>query len=73
MLFGPHPATIVAVQPIDIHGTHMTDIVYRLDNETSTRAARLGMEAMETMPAPGVRVIVHLLMNVVTRIEQAAD
>lgn len=69
MLFGPRTGTIVAVQPIEIHGTRMFDVVYRLDGEGSTRSARLGMEAIPGAVQPGDRVVVHLLMNVATRIE----
>lgn len=69
MLFGPHAGVIVAVQPLDIHGTHMFDIVYQLDSERGQRSARLGSEALVRTPVAGEHVTVHLLMNVVTRIE----
>lgn len=69
MLFGPQAGVIVAVQPLDIHGTRMIDVAYRLDGEADTRTARLGPEALGGMPRPGDRVVVHLLMNVATRIE----
>ena len=72
MLFGPHSGTVVAVQPIDIHGTRMLDVVYRLDAEAEARSARLGAEALTGTPRPGDRVVVHLLMNVATRIEPEA-
>ena len=69
MLFGPQAGTIVGVQPIDIHGTRMFDIVYQLDGEAQPRAARMGSEALPGTLQTGDRVIVHLLMNVATRIE----
>lgn len=72
MLFGPRAGAIVMVQPVDIHGTRMLDIVYQLDGEASTRSARMGMEALYGLPRSGDRVVVHLLMNVVTRIEREA-
>ncbi len=70
MLFGPKSGTIVTTRPVDIHGTQMLDVVYQLDGETEARSARLGLEALYGAPDPGDRVIVHLLMNVVTRIER---
>ena len=69
MLFGPHAAVVLAVQPVEIHGTRMLDIVYRLDGESEARRARLGLESVEAALNAGDRVIVHLLMNVATRIE----
>ena len=73
MLFGPQAGVVVAVQPIDIHGTRMVDVAYRLDGETEARAARLGMESLPGVLRPGDRVVVHLLMNVATRIEPEQD
>ena len=70
MLFGSHAGQVVATQPIDIHGTRMLDVTYQLDGETEPRAARLGLEALPGMLHPGDRVVVHLLMNVATRIER---
>ena len=72
MLFGPRTGTIVHIQPIDIHGTHMVDVAYQLDGEQAVRSARLGMEALYGSARAGERVIVHILMNVVTRIERDA-
>ncbi len=72
MLFGPKPGTIISIQPVDIHGTRMLDVVYKLDGETDARSARMGMEALYGEPHPGDRVRVHLLMNVVTRIDREA-
>ena len=69
MLFGPRAGVVIAVAPIAIHGTRMVDLVYRLDGEASARSARLGLEAIPGAVKPGDRVIVHLLMNVVTRVE----
>ena len=69
MLFGPQSGVVVATQPIDIHGTRMLDVVYRLDGEAQTRSARLGLEALPATLQPGDRVVVHHLMNVATRIE----
>ena len=73
MLFGAHPATVVNVRPIDIHGTRMYDVVYQLDGENEPRSARLGIESLYGEPSAGDRVVAHLLMNVATRIEQAAQ
>ncbi len=72
MLFGAHPAEIVAAQPIEIHGTPMLDVIYKLDGETIPRSARLGHESVPPVLHTGDRVLVHLLMNVATRIEPAA-
>ncbi len=71
MLFGPHRGVIVAVQPVNIHGTYMFDITYQLDGEQAQRSARLGSEAIQGTPVAGDHVIVHLLMNVVTQIESS--
>lgn len=70
MLFGPRGATVVATQPVNIHGTRMLDVVFKLDGETEPRSARLGYEALPARVEPGDRVLVHMLMNVATRIEQ---
>jgi hypothetical protein len=70
MLFGPQTGTLVAVQPLEIHGTPMIDVAFRLDGESQPRTARLGLESLYTAPQPGDRVVVHLLMNVATRIER---
>ncbi len=71
MLFGAHPGQIVATQPIDIHGTPMLDVVYKLDGEITPRSTRLGPESLPPVLHQGDRVLVHLLMNVATRIEPA--
>jgi hypothetical protein len=71
MLFGAHPAEIVALQPIEIHGTSMLDVIYKLDGETTPRSTRLGRESLPPVLRVGDRVLVHLLMNVATRIEPA--
>jgi hypothetical protein len=69
MLFGTHAGEIIAAHLIDIHGTRMLDVRYLLDGEPEPRAARVGLEAVPETLAPGDRVVVHLLMNVVTRID----
>ena len=69
MLFGPQAGVIVTVQPIDIHGTRMLDVVYRIDGEAQVRSARLGPEVLPNSLQPGDRVIVHMLMNVATGID----
>lgn len=71
MLFGPRAATLIHVQPVDIHGTRMVDVMYQVDGEQQARSARLGAEAVYDAPQPGDRVVVHLLMDVVTRVERA--
>jgi hypothetical protein len=73
MLFGAHPARIIAVQPVQIHGTRMLDVVYQLDGETTPRSARLGAEALPETLNVDDRVFVHLLMNVATRIDPATS
>ena len=72
MLFGPRTGTIIQIQPVAIHGTHMVDVTYQLDGEHQVRSTRLGMEALYGGAQVGERVIVHILMNVVTRIERDA-
>lgn len=70
MFMGPQPGQIVAVQLLDIHGTRLFDVGFRLDGEAGTRSARLGAEALYGTPQVGDRVIVHLLMQTVTQIER---
>lgn len=70
MFFGPQPARIISVQPLAIHGTPLFDVVFQLDAESVTRSARLGAEALPNQPQPGDRVVVHLVMSTVTRIER---
>ena len=69
MLFGPRGATVLATQPVDIHGTHMLDVLFKLDGESEPRSARLGYESLPERVQAGDRVLVHMLMNVATRIE----
>lgn len=71
MFFGPQPGRILQVQMLDIHGTRLFDVVFQLDNEPTSRSARLGAEALYGIPEPGDRVVVHLLMQTVTKIERA--
>ncbi|GAC1553344.1 MAG: hypothetical protein NVS2B7_29290 [Herpetosiphon sp.] len=70
MFIGAQPGQIVAIRPLDIHGTQLFDIVFQLDGQTTTASARLGAEALYGEPTVGDRVIVHLLMQTVTRIER---
>lgn len=70
MLFGSHTGAILATQPVDIHGTRLLDVRYVLDSDPIPRSARLGLEAVSGALSPGDRVIIHLLMNVVTRIDR---
>ncbi len=70
MLFGSHAGAILAAQPVDIHGTRLLDVRYVLDTDPTPRSARLGLEAVSDALRPGDRVIIHLLMNVVTRIDR---
>lgn len=71
MFFGPQSGQIVSVQEIDIHGTQFFQIVFKLDNEQATRSTRLGAEALYGRLEPGERVVLHFLMQTVTRIERA--
>ncbi len=73
MLFGPRTGVVLQAQPIDIHGTRMFDVVFQLEGEQQARSARLGPEALYGVPKVGDRVVVHLLMNVATRIERGSS
>ncbi len=70
MLMGPQPGEIVGVQPLDIHGTGLFDVTFRLDGQGDTRSARLGAEALYGLPQVGDRVVVHFMMQTVTQIER---
>ncbi|MBA3943019.1 MAG: hypothetical protein H0X37_00485 [Herpetosiphonaceae bacterium] len=70
MLMGPQPGQIVAIRPLDIHGTQLFDIVFRLDGEDGTHSARLGAEALYGLPKEGDRVVIHFIMQTVTQIER---
>ena len=73
MFFGPQPATLVALQPISIHGERLYDVHFQVDGETNVRSARLGPETLYADAKPGDKVRVRFVMDTVTRIVRAQD
>jgi hypothetical protein len=70
MFFGPQSATVLAVQAVSMHGEPFYDVLFQVDGESQTRSARLGLETLYGVPAPGDRVRVRFVMDTVTRIER---
>lgn len=72
MLQGVHRAVLHRIQPIDIHGQILYDIYYQLDGAPpdQVQGARLGAEVIYGDPRPGDRVLLHCVMNMVTRVEK---
>jgi hypothetical protein len=63
------PATIVAVRPFELHGTPYNAILFRYDDDPpdGAREARLSHDMTYDGIAPGDRVVVSSVLNVVDR------
>lgn len=55
--------TLVAVQPVSLHGSQYFDLTYQVDGEAETRHFRVNPEAFYPHPQPGDRVRVNWLMG----------
>jgi len=67
---GTADAILNVVQPINIHGTILYDLVYTHVGESQPRQARIGAESIYAEPRPGDAVRVTYLMNVATTVER---
>ena len=65
-------ATVKQVVPYSVHGQPHYQIFYApAGEEDRTFSARLGNESVYQGVAAGDQVVLHILMNLVTRIEKA--
>lgn len=72
-MFGTQPGTLRAVQLVDIHGSRFWDLAYELESAPGqVRQGRVGTESVYDAPQPGDRVLLHLLMGVLTKVEKEA-
>lgn len=71
-MFGQQSGTVRGVQLVDIHGTRFCDVTYELDSAPGQlKAGRIGLESVYETPAAGDRVLLHLLLGVLTKVEKA--
>lgn len=70
IMAGVRDAVLDAVQPVNIHGTILFDLVYTHVGESAPRQVRLGAESVYADPRPGDAVQVSYLMNVATAVER---
>ena len=72
---GPRPAVIRQVVPFQLHGEqyYQVNFTYEDDAEGKMHQARLAHDAIYPDPRPGHRVQVHLLLNMVMRIERLEE
>ncbi len=72
---GRRRGVIQQVTPFQFHGENHLQIVFRYDDdeEGSARQVRLVPSEAYDGIAPGDRVYVHSVMNMVTRLEKAED
>ena len=72
MLRGIQIGVLTKLQPVSIHGQVFYDVHYvRADDEDLVpQMARVGGEAVDTTLDPGDRVILHILLNQVTKVER---
>jgi hypothetical protein len=72
-MFGSQPGVLHAAQLVDIHGARFWDLTYELDSAPGQRkTGRIGVESAYENPQPGDRVLLHLVMGVLTKIEEGA-
>ena len=72
MLRGILIGVLTKLQPVSIHGQVFYDVHYvRADDEDLVpQMARVGGEDVDTTLDPGDRVILHILLNQVTKVER---
>lgn len=70
-MFGRQPGTVVEIQMVDIHGAKFFDIAYALDAAPNrVLVSRIGTESVYENPQIGDKVLLHLVMNQLTKVEK---
>jgi hypothetical protein len=70
-MFGKQPGTLLHIQLVDIHGSHFYDLAWALDTTPQQRATgRIGVESVYADPQAGDKVLLHLVLGQVTRVEK---
>ena len=70
-MFGKQPGTLLSVQLVDIHGSRFYDLAWTLDSTSQQRGTgRIGVESVYAEPQAGDKVLLHLVLGQVTRVEK---
>ena len=69
-MFGKQPGTLLSVQLVDIHGSHFYDLAWILDSSQQRGTGRIGVESVYAEPQTGDKVLLHLVLGQVTRVEK---
>jgi hypothetical protein len=72
-LNGSRRGVLQALHLVDIHGTKLAELTFRLDGETELRRARIGTESVNGTPTAGDSITITFVMGVVTAVQRAAD
>jgi hypothetical protein len=70
-LNGTRRAQLAGLQMVDIHGTKLVELTFRLDGETELRRARIGTESVSGPLAVGETIGVTFVMGVVTAAQRS--
>jgi hypothetical protein len=67
---GKQPGQLIDVRAVDIHGALFYDLVFALDSSpTQARSSRIGRESVYDEPQAGDKVLLHLVLGQLTRVE----
>jgi hypothetical protein len=70
-MLGKQAGTLLEVRLVDLHGSRFYDVVYALETSPQTpRVSRIGVESVYAEPQSGDKVLLHLVLGQVTRIEK---
>ena len=68
---GKQPGVLLEVREVEIHGALFYDLVFALDASPSqARSSRIGRESVYDQPQPGDKVLLHLVLGQITRVEK---
>jgi len=68
---GKQPGELLEVRHVDIHGALFYDLVFALETSPAqARSSRIGRESVYADPHPGDKVILHLVLGQLTRVEK---
>ncbi|MDF2441209.1 MAG: hypothetical protein JWN98_2193 [Abditibacteriota bacterium] len=70
---GKQPGELLEVRPVDIHGALFYDLVFALQSAPAqARSSRIGRESVYSDPQAGDKVLLHLVLGQLTRVEKVA-
>lgn len=68
---GKQAGALLEVRAVDLHGALFYDLVFALDSSpTQARSSRIGRESVYADPQAGDKVLLHLVLGQVTRVEK---